>query len=70
MSKTFGGDSIRVIFRGPETISASVFDLQNGSYDALALLRSPGFYHVQVLLEYTLCNGIKDPQTEWYVNGK
>ncbi|XP_066921499.1 uncharacterized protein [Clytia hemisphaerica] len=68
MSKTFGGDSIRVIFHGPETISASVFDLQNGSYDAIALLRTPGFYRVQVLLEYTLCNGIKEPQTEWYVN--
>ena len=67
--KTFGGDSIRVVFRGPNVIRATVFDLRNGSYDAIAFLKAPGFYEVKVVLEYTQCKGIKDPATEWYVKG-
>ena len=51
-------------------IRATIFDLQNGSYDAIAFLRTPGYYEVKVILEYTQCNGIKDPPTEWYVKGK
>lgn len=65
--KSFGGDSIRVSFRGPDVVSAAVFDLQNGSYDALALLVTPGEYGVEIILDYSQCNGFKDPPSEWYI---
>lgn len=68
--KSFGGDSIRVSFRGPDVVSAAVFDLQNGSYDALALLVTPGEYGVEIILDYSQCNGFKDPPSEWYIKGR
>jgi len=68
--KTFGGDAVRVIFHGPDYIAATVFDLQNGSYDALALITNPGYYRVKVMLDYTQCEGLRDPPTEWYVKGE
>ena len=68
--KRSGGDSFRVLLHGPDTLAASVFDLHNGSYDALALLITPGIYKLQVILDYSLCNGFRDPPTEWYVRGK
>ena len=59
-----------MIFHGPDYLAATVFDLQNGSYDALALITNPGYYKVKVMLDYTQCEGLKDPPTEWYVKGK
>lgn len=68
--KSFGGDSYRVLFQGPNAVSAAVFDLRNGSYDALVLLLDPGLYNIKVILDYTQCNGLKDPPIEWYFKGK
>ena len=68
--KTFGGDSLRVLFRGPQTVAATVFDLRNGSYEALAMLMVPGTYKIDIRLDYTQCKGLKEPPTEWYVKGK
>ncbi|XP_065666023.1 uncharacterized protein LOC101240934 [Hydra vulgaris] len=65
--KSFGGDSFRVSFYGADVVSAAVFDLKNGSYEALALLLTPGEYRVDIFLEYTQCNGFKDPPTDWYL---
>ena len=68
--KTFGGDAIRVTLRGKTTVAANVWDLGNGKYDVMALLMSPGEYHVDIRLDYSMCSGLKDPPMEWFVNGE
>jgi len=65
--KTFGGDSIRVYLKGVDNIAATIFDLKNGSYEALVMVMTPGKYGIRVVLDYTLCNGFNEPPTEWYV---
>ena len=68
--KIIGGDAIRVTFRGQTTVAANVWDLGNGRYDVLVLLMNPGVYLVDIKLDYTMCAGMKDPPTKWFVNGK
>ena len=51
-------------------MAANVWDLGNGRYDVLVLLMNPGVYLVDIKLDYTMCAGMKDPPTKWFVNGK
>ena len=51
------------------TLSADVFDYNNGSYEALALIMDPGVYIVDIRLDYTLCDGLRDPPLEWFRKG-
>ncbi|XP_028409614.1 uncharacterized protein LOC114532328 isoform X2 [Dendronephthya gigantea] len=64
--KTIGGDFWRVFLTGPANISASVFDHENGTYEAIALLLEPGNYSVLAFLDYTLCDGLRDPPETWF----
>ena len=60
--KTYGGDSWRVmILSNQATVAADVFDHNNGSYEALFLLKEPGIYQLHVKLDYTLCDGLRNP---------
>ena len=68
--KTMGGDFWRVYFTGPANVSAMIFDHQNGTYEAIALLMEPGNYMVRVILDYTLCDGLRDPPKNWFQLGK
>ena len=68
--KTMGGDFWRVYFTGPANVSAMIFDHQNGTYEAIALLMEPGNYMVRVILDYTLCDGLRDPPKNWFQHGK
>ena len=68
--KTIGGDFWRVYFTGPANVSAMIFDHQNGTYEAIALLMEPGNYMVRVILDYTLCDGLRDPPENWFRVGK
>ena len=68
--KSIGGDFWRVVFTGPASVAATVFDHENGSYEAIALLMEPGEYNVQIMLEYTLCEGMWDPPGHWFRAGK
>ena len=68
--KTIGGDFWRVYFTGPANVSAMIFDHQNGTYEAIALLMEPGNYMVRVILDYTLCDGLRDPPKNWFKLGE
>lgn len=68
--KLYGGDSWRVTLRNPEaTIATDVFDLNNGSYEALTLIMEPGMYELDLRLDYTLCDGLRNPPVEWFHKG-
>lgn len=68
-TKLIGGDTWRVYLRGPSSVAATVFDHQNGTYEALFLLTEPGIYQVLIFLDYSLCDGFKDPPPEWFIQG-
>ena len=68
--KIIGGDYWRVLFTGPASVSATVFDHQNGTYEAMALLVEPGKYSIRAYLENSLCDGLKDPPEYWFRLGK
>ena len=68
-TKLIGGDSWRVFARGPSSIAATVFDHNNGTYEALFLITEPGVYKLMIYLEYSLCDGFKDPPRDWFVGG-
>ena len=68
--KTIGGDFWRVYFTGPANVSAMIFDHENGTYEAIALLMEAGNYVVRVILDYTLCDGLRDPPGNWFRLGE
>ena len=68
--KTLGGDFWTVYFEGPSTVAATVFDHENGTYEAVALLMEFGNYTIHAFLEYSLCDGLKDPPSDWFKFGK
>lgn len=68
--KLIGGDSWRVLLRGPATVSPTVFDHGNGTYEFLFLVMDPGVYKLDMTLDYSLCDGYRDPPKNWFIVGK
>ena len=68
-TKLIGGDSWRIHIKGASSVSATVFDHNNGSYEVLFLLMEAGLYQIEISLDYTLCDGFKDPPVDWYKKG-
>ena len=68
-TKLIGGDTWRVYVRGPTSIAATVFDHSNGTYEALFLIMEPGVYQLMIYLDYSLCDGFKDPPRDWFIIG-
>ena len=68
-TKLIGGDTWRVFARGPASIAATVFDHNNGTYEALFLITEPGVYKLMIYLDYSLCTGFKDPPRDWFITG-
>ena len=69
-AKSIGGDWWRVYLRGPASLAATIFDHNNGSYEALFLIMEPGVYQVEIFLDYSLCDGLKNPPRDWFIKGK
>ena len=70
-SKTTGGDWWRVSILSPAaSLRPAVFDLGNGTYEVLFLIVEPGVYEVDIILDYTLCDGFRDPPDNWFKLGK
>lgn len=69
LDKTIGGDSWRVHVRGPSSMSPTVIDHNNGKYEVIFLVLESGKYDVEVVLEYSLCDGYKDPPRDWFIKG-
>jgi len=70
LKKTVGGDYFRVYIRGPSNLTATVTDHHDGTYEALFLVMVPGIYEITVILDYTMCKGIKDPPIDWFRRGE
>ena len=70
LTKNIGGDSWRVKINGTSSISSKVIDLANGAYDVLFLIADQGVYFVHIYLDYTLCNGFRDPPVDWFRKGR
>jgi len=70
VNKTIGGDSWRVDIRGPSNMAATVYDKNNGVYEAVFLPEEPGPYWAEITLDYSLCEGFKDPPLDWFMRGK
>ena len=68
-TKLIGGDTWRVYVCGPTRIAVTVFDHNNGTYEALFLITEPGVYQLMIYLDYSLCDGFKDPPRDWFVTG-
>lgn len=68
-TKRIGGDSWRVYVSGPSNVASTVFDHQNGIYEAVFLLPEPGNYQLRIYLDYSLCDGFKDPPRDWFIKG-
>ena len=68
-TKMIGGDTWRVYLRGPASVAATVFDHNNGTYEALFLIMEPGIYQLTIYLDYSLCDGFRDPPRDWFIKG-
>ena len=67
--KTIGGDTWRVFLRGPVYIEPYVYDLNNGEYEVLFFTLDAGVYHVEVILEGSLCSSYVNPPYDWFKKG-
>ncbi|XP_015759130.1 PREDICTED: uncharacterized protein LOC107338414 [Acropora digitifera] len=67
--KLIGGDSWRVHLSGPSSLGATVFDHENGTYEILFLIMEPGNYQVMIFLDFSLCDGLKEPPADWFIKG-
>ena len=67
--KRTGGDSWRVHVRGEEYVPVTVVDQGNGVYEVFFLITEPGKYYADIVLDYTLCDGLKDPPVDWFIKG-
>lgn len=68
--KTKGGDYWRVFVRGKSAIPVIKTDFGNGSYQFKFLPLYSGTYHIEISLEYTLCDGVKEPPPDWFRRGE
>lgn len=68
-TKYIGGDTWRIFLRGKFSVPVTMIDHRNGTYEAFFLITIPGRYYVELYLEYTLCDGYKDPPPEWFLRG-
>ncbi|KAL9952752.1 hypothetical protein ACROYT_G040047 [Oculina patagonica] len=68
-TKTFGGDAWRVRVNGRADLTATVHDMENGTYQAVFLPMEPGTYSLHIVLDYTLCHGLKNPPPDWFRKG-
>ena len=69
-TKTFGGDAWRMTVNGPADLVASVHDMENGTYQAMFLPMEPGTYSLKIVLDFTLCHGLKNPPPDWFSRGE
>ena len=69
-NKATGGDSWRVKIKGKASISPTVIDLKNGQYEVIFMPLDPGRYRAEIYLDYSLCDGFRDPPEDWFIRGK
>lgn len=67
--KHVGGDTWRIFVRGEVSVPVTLIDHMDGTYEAFFLITTAGSYHVELFLEYTMCDGFKDPPPDWFIRG-
>lgn len=67
--KFIGGDSWRAILTGTRVQMAIVQDNMDGTYEVLFRIYEDGQYHLEMLIEHSMCDGIKDPPLGWFEKG-
>ena len=48
----------------------TTFDHGNGTYEFALLVMDPGVYKLDITLDYSLCDGYRDPPKNWFIVGK
>ena len=48
---------------------AYVIDRMDGTYEITFLINKAGTYHLELLLQYSMCNGLRDPPNGWFEMG-
>eukprot|EP00794_Sanderia_malayensis_P016170 gene16170-17793_t len=68
--KRYGGDSWQVYLNGTAAYSNGfVRDMMDGTYEFTFAVPKPGNYTLNLVLEYSLCDGFKDPPDGWFESG-
>lgn len=68
--KKIGGDAWRVYIRqGPASLAPQIWDLDNGQYEVVFLALESGDYSAQITLDFTLCDGLREPPIDWFIKG-
>eukprot|EP00112_Aurelia_sp_Birch-Aquarium-sp1_P014071 Seg3010.1 transcript_id=Seg3010.1/GoldUCD/mRNA.D3Y31 product="hypothetical protein" protein_id=Seg3010.1/GoldUCD/D3Y31 len=68
-AKNIGGDSWQARLRGPVTQLAFVFDRMDGTYEVMFKIYTKGRYTLELTLEHSLCDGLRDPPLGWFEKG-
>jgi len=42
----------------------------NRTYEFVFLITEPGNYQVEAILDHSLCDGLRDPPSDWFIVGK
>lgn len=67
--KYIGGDSWRIFIKGNSSVPITLIDNLDGTYEVSFLIVEPGQYFVEIHLDYTLCDGLKDPPENFFSQG-
>ena len=70
--KTLGGDYFRsFLIEKSKNIKVNInlFDFNNGEYSGVFQIPKPGNYELQITLEYSVCEGMTDPPSNWFTKG-
>eukprot|EP00112_Aurelia_sp_Birch-Aquarium-sp1_P022104 Seg6118.2 transcript_id=Seg6118.2/GoldUCD/mRNA.D3Y31 product="hypothetical protein" protein_id=Seg6118.2/GoldUCD/D3Y31 len=67
--KNIGGDSWRATLRGTLSKLVFVFDKLDGTYELRFRIFEPGNYSVDLVLEHSICDGLRDPPFGWFAKG-
>ena len=68
-AKSIGGDSWQARLRGPVTQLAFVFDRMDGTYEVIFKIYKKGKYTLELTLEHSVCDGLRDPPLGWFEKG-
>ena len=67
--KSSGGDFWRAEVTGTRYQHGYVRDLNDGFYEIWFRITEPGNYTLNLILEYSVCDGLKDPPEGWFEKG-
>ncbi|XP_065068898.1 uncharacterized protein LOC135694137 [Rhopilema esculentum] len=68
-AKSVGGDSWRAFLTGTAEQSGIVYDNNDGTYEIWFFIAEPGNYELNLVLDYSLCDGLRDPPDRWFEKG-